>query len=606
MEEKFEYLKAGRILNVDYSTGTCDVTTTNRSAGARKSIVYPFPYAGNGWGVLVGPEENSQVLLSYDKENRPWIVAYRPDSVYFNETVADLPNVEVTDAPYRRPISGEIVLQSKANSAIEMNQQGDIRLETADGLSLEINKGLETIFQQSVDSQTTTEAGLFSSGLVRRDIREDKDKELDVLFGSGFGVDTSQFLFAEILGRNPEYKAGDSIKGLYDPEYSEAEPGTSKNAALTEARFLVEEYADSNVGLDQVQLTESAKALGKMEVNRLMDIHLGTVVNDLGKIQRFDYGFGAATIGHGKIYSPSKDFFFNKNNTLKTPNDSKDYEKVVSRLAKINAAMLLKILLHTKGADSQGILESEIFRGALWSLLVDKEGLTKIEIPAATNLGDEATEPGRAGKSVLANLNGSLTLALGKELSPDTTKNSSITDIAAKSRKDRSLTMDAAGNIELVLGADLEKKQSLILAADGSIEAKIGQDTDNQRSITFTTDGGVIVTINGADKDKNALVLNVTGNVNQSVTGDVQSSVSGKAEMKVAGDTTLDATGNLVLKGKKVELGGEVGLVEAILKGETFLNLFNAHVHLALGAPTSPPTPSIVSGTVLSKVSTTV
>lgn len=609
LEEKFEYIKIGRIVNVDYNAGTCDVTTTDKTAGKRKAVIYPYPYAGNGWGVLVGPEENSQVLLSYDKENRPWIIAYRPNATYFNDDIRGLSGVEATDFPYRKPLSGEVILQSKANSAIEMNQQGNIRLETVSGLYFEINKSLETIFQQSVDSQTVTESGIYKSGLVRRDVREDTDKQQDVLFGSGFGIDTSSLLFSEVIGRDPAYKVGDSLKGLYDPTYDANAPQTSLNAAVTETRLLLEEYADSNVGLDQVQLSDAAKAKGKMEVNRLMDIHLGTVVNDLGKIQRVDYGFGlGSTIGHGNIYSPSKDFHFNKNNTLKSPNQSVDYERVVSELAKINAAIMMKLLLHTKGADNQGTLESDTFRGALWSLLVDKEGLTKLEIPAATDLGDEGTEPGRAGKSLLANLNGSMTLALGKEKSENTTVNKVLTELAhsTKGRKDRSFTMDAEGNIELVIGADEEKKQSLILAADGSIEAKMGKDTDNQRSIILTADGGIFLTVNGGDKDGNAVVVNVTGNVSQTVTGDVKSSISGTADITVSGDATLDATGNLNLKGQKVALGGDVGLVEAILKGETFLKLFNSHVHLALGAPTSTPTPPIVGTIVLSQVSTTI
>ena len=199
-----------------------------------------------------------------------------------------------------------------------------------------------------------------------------------------------------------------------------------------------------------------------------------------------------------------------------------------------------------------------------------------------------------------------MTLALGKEKSENATINKVLTDIArsTKGRKDRSFTMDAEGNIELVIGADDEKKQSLILAADGSIEAKIGKDTDNQRSIVFSTDGGIFLTVNGGDKDGNAVVLNVTGNVSQTVTGDVKTSISGTADITVSGDATLDATGNLNLKGSKVALGS-VGAPEAILKAETFLQLFNQHVHNAMGAPTTPPTPPILGPMVLSQVSTT-
>lgn len=584
LEETFEYIEIGKIVNIDYTNGSCDIAFHDITTGTRRTLPYSVPYAGKGWGILVGPEEGSMVAVGYDRANRPWILAYRPIGAYLNNDVENVSFVGQSDFPYRRPESGEIVLQSKPNSAIELNKEGDIRLETVDGTYYEINKNLETIIQQSVDTLTVTEAGTFKSGLVRRDIREETDKEQDALFGNTFGVNTAELLFSEVIGKNPEYKR-DEINGLYDPTFLANAPEiTAENPAITEVRFTTEEYADSNVGLDEIKLTDGHKALGKMQINRLMDLHTGTIVNELGKILRFDYNFGKGNQGHGNIYRSSKDFFFDKTNTLKSPKQSPDYEKVVTNLAKINAAIMLKLLLHTKGVDNQGSFESDTFRGALWSLLVDKEGLTKLEIPAATNLGDASGEPGRAGKSLLANLNGSLTMAVGKEKSENTSVNNVLNSEVAhstKGRKDRSITMDAEGNVELMLGADTEKKQSLMLTTDGSIEAIIGKDTDNEQSIRITTDGGMYFKINGADINSDAIYLDITGNTKKKIEGDVDDLITGDMTKKVEGTTVFDSP--------NVKVGSSTASQHFVL-GEVFMALFNAHTHIGnLGAPTLPP-----------------
>jgi hypothetical protein len=60
-ENRFNYLTIGRIVNINYATGSCDLATSDVGASERKAVPYPLPYAGKGWGVLVGPEEGSQV-----------------------------------------------------------------------------------------------------------------------------------------------------------------------------------------------------------------------------------------------------------------------------------------------------------------------------------------------------------------------------------------------------------------------------------------------------------------------------------------------------------------------------------------------------------------
>ena len=345
LPQDFSYVEIGRIVNIDVTTGNCDLLTHSLTSGQRTTIPYTLPYAGRGWGILVGPEDGSRVVIGYTAVNSPYILAYLPNTPFYSDDIEGGEGVGVNEFPYRKPRIGEIVLQSKANSGLHLNDDGDVRLDIGTGTFFELNKGLETIIQESVDVLTVNEAGKFKSGLVRRDIREEVEKELDALFGNTFDVDVSKLLYTEIMGQNPEYvqQEAELPNGLYDPSFDSTVGGISaKNPALTEMRFEVEEYADSNVGLDEVRLTDAQKAKGKMEFNRLSDLHLGTVSNDFGKILRFDHGFGKGNQGHGKIYSKSTDFFFNKNNTLKSPQYSVDFERYVDKMNKTASAIFLR------------------------------------------------------------------------------------------------------------------------------------------------------------------------------------------------------------------------------------------------------------------------
>jgi hypothetical protein len=66
---------------------------------------------------------------------------------------------------------------------------------------------------------------------------------------------------------------------------------------------------------------------------------------------------------------------------------------------------------------------------------------------------------------------------------------------------------------------------------------------------------------------------------------------------------TVTTSNKVVVDSPNIELG--TGALEAVIKGETFQRLFNAHTHVGnLGAPTSPPVVPL-TGTELSQVTKT-
>jgi len=91
---------------------------------------------------------------------------------------------------------------------------------------------------------------------------------------------------------------------------------------------------------------------------------------------------------------------------------------------------------------------------------------------------------------------------------------------------------------------------------------------------------------------------------------DLEAAVGGIATVNITGDVNLSADGNVTVSTPKahidaaaVELGATA--TEAVIKGNTFQSLFNAHTHVGnLGYQTAPPTQQL-TGSELSTVSKT-
>ncbi|GAB1257657.1 hypothetical protein NBRC116494_21590 [Aurantivibrio plasticivorans] len=110
-------------------------------------------------------------------------------------------------------------------------------------------------------------------------------------------------------------------------------------------------------------------------------------------------------------------------------------------------------------------------------------------------------------------------------------------------------------------------------------------------TVSYTDAGGSSITL---DAESNSIVIeDSNGNTTTMDSSGtiIEDSNGNKIEMAAAG-ITVKAT-KIVLKGEQVELGGEGG--EPLIKGQTFLSMYNSHTHVAtsIGAPTAPPVPPL-------------
>jgi hypothetical protein len=665
--QQWSKLRLGRVANINYSTQTCEVRFYDRIAGSRKDVLLAQPYLGRGWGILTGVEIGSIVVVGEELGGHIRILAYLPHAQFLQDDVNKRIDVTFDESPYRRPASGEIVLQSKANSVIAMNGIGDIILETPDGNTIELDREADLIFQQSSQHEVVSDAGVMTAGVVRRDVRGLEERALDAIFGgiSSLGFDFD--VFSETIGIDPQYPLISDLggknqvvnqgltPGLFDPFFPKAliegrNSGVNVidmlNPAVTEWNMEIHEFGDGNPGVDLPILDDNAKKKGHVEPNVLAQITFGTLVNEVGRQLRFDYAFGfddvttggqkLSTKGHGKVWktgesTKSLDHHFDRNNTLKhlvgaqsqapqnsVPGHNTDAEWTVDSLEQVPTAVLFRSLLHTKGADNFGRLETNLaipFRagqqerinaalqnsnpGSLWELQVDKEGLTKLNIPAATSIN--GLEPYRAGRSLLLNMDGDATIAIGRQQATGQQGLDRLTTVDFLNRnsypnygrRGRSLTLDLAGNLEAHIGADNNVNQSIMVQADGSCalflgkelgvpstaldfnnipitraakaktrkdrsltarlegnaELEVGHDTEGQQSVIISTTGGGTLHC-GKDRDGRSLEVITTGGVHIQIQGPMKEK-SYALHISADGELHIQTTGNIFVETEK-------------------------------------------------------
>jgi uncharacterized protein involved in type VI secretion and phage assembly len=117
----------------------------------------------------------------------------------------------------------------------------------------------------------------------------------------------------------------------------------------------------------------------------------------------------------------------------------------------------------------------------------------------------------------------------------------------------------------------------MIIDPDGSIssvDASSNTLTLNAKSNTITLE----------DANGNSLVMDSSGTT-------VKDSNGNKIEMAASGITVEGS--QVVIKGATVDIGDKGG--EALIKGQTFLAMFNSHTHVvtAPGSPSGPPIPPL-------------
>lgn len=584
-------IRKATISSVIQEIGMAELTHNADSRGSqvRSDIKVAQPYVGQGWGIRAGVETDSIVIVDEDAKGAPYIIGYLADDKFYEDSVelADITSIYNSLTKYKSLKEGELVLQSKANSLVFLDESGNISLSTADGVLFELNRTNDSINQISANQNIITEAVNFRNGLVMRDIRTDQEKTDDLFLSSLLALDFSRLENLDIIGadsQNSISDVGGALVGTFDPATGKPSildlSGISgipnadkivqniKNPAVTEYRLDINEFSDGITGLSIVKNPDSLKQ-GRLPLNLASRFILGTVVDENGVMPRFDYVFGSGQArGHGDVWklpgvndtNSSVDFKVDPAVNILTPTTlGKSSQWISSGISRFNSAIAFQLLLNSRGADNKGNVPDKTHAGSFWSLQVDKEGLTKWNIPASTPLGEQF----RNGRSLLWNTDGSITQSVGKEDNTELPNITGGTNDKAKfvnvvpGRRERSWTADYEGSVEWRMGADFAGQSWMVQTdgghsfyygkfkttetsivdkiataglkspskshrrigtsisgrTEGSVEFDIGaNESNNQQSVALNADGMMSITI-GEDKVKDSFILNTAGNI---------------------------------------------------------------------------------------------
>ena len=212
------YLRPAVIIFVDPTMGTVNVEWLDHP-GVRQNVLL----SPSGQGIFELPTVGSVVLVGFGIGFEAYILAYIP--VGYRDLVGTSRENDQEIAPSIRKIgAGEKMLvsylaQSEKNPANEfatpvttgtyfhMSNVGDIFMATAEGDSWELNRSNNIIQQNSMNFQTTTEAGILDFGLVKREFTDGES----IISVAGNPLDSSEEALTEFRLRISETADANSL-----------------------------------------------------------------------------------------------------------------------------------------------------------------------------------------------------------------------------------------------------------------------------------------------------------------------------------------------------------------------------------------------------------
>jgi hypothetical protein len=535
----------------------------------------PHPYAGRGGGFLAGVEKDTLVLITNGPGEKWYCVAVIPDhNFYFNLDGAL--DIREHETPYPALKEGEICIKSNEGSRIDLLDGGNISIDAGIGLSsadIELSRESNALYTRIDNSYSFTEAGRKIEGIVRRDMGS-LERNVD--------RDTVNFLDSEIyerllseIGRFPRDEVQNRTSKLIKQ--------TVRNPALIEKRELIYEYANSTdvrhledeiqYYTDSIEEALSVQTKPSARSNRRTDVLNLNQRNFNHLIEKVE---GTLIDIYGNIVDINRNII--KVPTIEDVNtkigvDKKGLKRVYDhhrRAIKFHYEINSRKDITTSEPTETDKTKNNAKNFSKWSVDVDGEGLTKINIPASSETGnipilsryftsrdesdDENNSKDRGDfrdgdrqdiriKQFGAKSGDDFSGATidNSDYIPKTVDDSSVTvgtayhdlmNIAdsifgesgsgALAGKSGSLSVSSDGPMSATVTnkiPDIDAEpvanaggRSLHMNLDGSLEMSVGADTVDKKSMVIDTQGGIISHF-GMDKNGRSMIHQTDGDV---------------------------------------------------------------------------------------------
>lgn len=397
-------IKLAVVKSVDYDNGLIETEWLGDASQDGPSIPIPHPYAGKGGeGIFVGPKRGAVLALSLSAYES-WVPVFTvPIRAYYGD-ISSVSETDFEDVRFPEVGAGEIAIQGSTGSLLHFANDGNIHLTNSFREGFVLGDDPDRSLRCRIDvappvDYDVGDAGISARGVVRRDVRlEDSDEDFD-----DFLTDMTSEQILEEVGWHPtkaiSYISHDMAGHV---ESVETQEKTFRNPAFVENRNIILEFGRewyveaqedeaSRFNRDDFVVPDSAErrerrsnvlSLSLDHPNELIENVQGTLVDIFGNLLDINRNVIPAPTGEGA------DLFNNIHENSR---------HTIALHMELNAR---------KGygyrEDSSGDTPGDPLREApgisvsannardrsRWFIDVDKEGLTKINIPASSETGN--------------------------------------------------------------------------------------------------------------------------------------------------------------------------------------------------------------------------
>lgn len=548
----YKVLRVGRIDNVNVQAGTCQVVFLDRIDERPVTVPLPHPYAGAGTGIYAAPRPGTHVLLGFGYRNQAYVVSLLSSAGYtsqiFGQPSANYLDSDYLPVPNMRP--GEIVVKGFDRTYLKLSDDGNLSLNFGfGGVTYDSDDFIVTNTNNTYTSLANTQV---SSGEIRRDLNASTstvsallDRRINLAFEDSLTtisrdptraerLTTSNLTGGAVGRRNPPLAESREVFYEYSRDFGVLDPGAERtyyeqtSSTVTFEDFSRREYSRT----DTLNTNPSA-------YNNLAEIVIGTVVDIYGNvldINRNIVSFAEAGLSDQAIQLDHQLALLRRSIKYHFEINSRK-QADLPEVTDLSGPDLPIAPLHSR-----------------WSIDVDGEGLTKMNIPASSNIGNipvptrYVTAAQKSGDFSHAFRDGGTKdqyhiayaqadgVAVSASYAPDSLAGPKINAGTVYHSIDFSDILSRRSQFPGGMGTYEANWQSQILSAttinneigsvgpnaggrsvfatlDGSLEMSVGRDFADNKSIVLDTSGSLVGRL-GKDHMGNSVSLAADGSVN--------------------------------------------------------------------------------------------
>ena len=353
----------------------------------------PHPHAGVGAGIFIGVQINTRVLIAMGPQEQAYIVSVVPErQYYFDQSGVVDSSVDVM--PYPEVAPGEIYLKGPLNASVGLVESGNIAMEAGAGdigADLELSQLSKALYLRTNNIYNFSEAGRKVEGVIKRDpsTYEDPNDTSTLNFLSGEAYDYNLV----DIGRSPQ----DEIS-LRSSQVSKL---TFRNPTLIEKRDITYEFADSFGVRDIVKEKQATILINKDDINN-SSANIAVTPSDRENRRTDTLDLNLRNYNHliEKTEGTVVDIYGNildiNRNKINIPG-IEDSNAINGNIDQMYSYLRRSIKYHFEINARKDITTPDppinktsynAKEHGRWSMDVDGEGLTKINIPASSETGN--------------------------------------------------------------------------------------------------------------------------------------------------------------------------------------------------------------------------